>query len=228
MILSNTFCEGITIQRGGKAVEIKKKSVIPVYGAMAAWVLYCAVFPLHRTWHFIALACFSALVFTVLSAIFPARTERIEIPVPPETTGDEAVDALLREGGTALGEMRGLEKTIRDEELRQKLAKIAEVVEAIFKKLREDPADYKQVRRFADYYLPTTIKLLHAYDRFGSGAAQGGNITGTMELIGTTLGTILDSYVKFYDSLFEHQALDIETDIAVLETMLQKEGLLSR
>jgi len=60
-------------------VEIKRKSVIPVYGIAVVWVLYCLVFPLYRTWHFIALACITALTYAVLVKNFPDKTEMIEI-----------------------------------------------------------------------------------------------------------------------------------------------------
>ena len=207
--------------------EIRKKSVIPVYGVAAVWILYCALFPLYKTWHFIALACSSALVFVILSAIFPGKTEHIEIPEEPDRTGDDKIDALLAEGENAVREMRLLRDSIPGPHVRRKLDEIITVIDKIFKNVIDDPGDYRQVRRFADFYLPTTIKLLHTYDRFGQSGASGENITGTMERIDTALDTILDSYRKFFDSLFEDQALDIETDIHVLENMLKNEGLLN-
>ena len=209
-------------------IETRRKSIVPVYGVAASWVLYCAFFPLYRTWHFIVLACIAALVYVVLSAIFPGKTERIEIPEEPVRTGDDFIDELLREGERAVGEMRRLRDTIQDETVRVKLDDIIDVTDKIFKDLIEDPGDYKQVKRFSDYYLPTTIKLLHTYDRFGQSGARGENITGTMERIDSALDTILESYHKFFDSLFEDQALDIETDISVLESILKREGLIGK
>ena len=207
--------------------EKKTKSVIPVYGLAAAWVLFCALSPLYRTWHFIALACSSALVYIVLSALFPGKTVKIEIPEEPERTGDEPVDSLLAEGERAIEEMRALREAIRDEPVKEKLTGIIYVVDAIFKRLLEYPGDYKQIKRFSEFYMPTTIKLLHTYDRFGHAASGGENIEGTRGKIEAALDMILDSYGKFFDSLFQSQALDVETDIVVLENMLRNEGLLN-
>ena len=207
-------------------IEKKRKSVIPVYGVAAAWVLYCVFFPLYRTWHFIVLACSAALVYIVLSAIFPGKTEYTEVPQEPERTGDDKADALLAEGERAVSEMRALYNVIPDDPVKQKLSEIITVTDKIFKDILGNPGDYKQVKRFADYFLPTTIKLLYTYDRFGKSGAQGENVTGTRERIDEALDTILDSYKKFFDSLFADQALDIETDIRVLENMLKSEGLL--
>jgi 5-bromo-4-chloroindolyl phosphate hydrolysis protein len=208
-------------------IEIKQKSVVPVYGVASAWVLYCVFFPLYKTWHFIVLACSAALVYVVLSAIFPGKVKQIEVPAEPERTGDDKIDVLLAQGERAIAEMRRLRDTIQDKSVQGKVDEIIIVIDKIFKNLLEDPGDYAQVKRFADFYLPATIKLLHTYDRFGQSGAQGDNITGTMERIDTALDTILESYKKFFDSLFENQALDIETDIKVLENMMKREGLMN-
>jgi len=208
-------------------VEIKQKSLVPVYGVAAAWVSYCIFFPLYKTWHFIVLVCSAALVYIALSAVFPGKTKHIEIPEEPHRTGDESVDSLLSEGERAVAEMRGLSESIQDSSIRDKLGEIIIVTDKIFKNLLDNPGDYKQVKRFADFFLPTTIKLLHSYDRFRQSGAPGDNTSGTIRRIDTTLDTILDSYRKFFDSLFEKQALDIEADIRVLEHMLKTEGLMN-
>lgn len=208
-------------------LEIKKKSVIPVYGVAAAWVLYCVFFSLSKTWHFIVLACSSALVYVVLSAIFPGKTEYVELPEEPQLTGDEKIDELLAEGDRAVAEMRSLRGAVSDDSVRSKLDKITVVTDKIFKNLLDNPGDYSLIKRFADFFLPTTIKLLHTYDRFGKSGAHGENVTGTQDRIEAALDTILESYNRFFDSLFANQALDIETDIRVLESMLKNEGLLN-
>ena len=205
--------------------EVKKKSVVPIYGIAVVWALYCLIFPLYKTVHFMLLACIAISVYVLLTVLFPGKTEKVEIPQEPERTGDEKIDALLAEGETAVLEMRRLNDTIMGDILKEKIDEIIFVTDKIFKDLLDDPDDYEQVKRFAGYHLPTTIKLLHAYDRFGSSGVTGENVTGTLERIDTALDMILESYKKLYDSLFENQALDIETDIRVLESMLKKEGL---
>ena len=76
-----------------------------------------------------------------------------------------------------------------------------------------------------DYYLPTTLKLLNAYDRMDSTGAAGENITGTKAKVENIMGTIAAAFEKQLDSLFGSEAMDISTDISVLETMLSQEGL---
>jgi hypothetical protein len=202
--------------------EIRHKSAVPYYGAAAVLILYALLFPLYRFGDYLLFLGAGCVVFFVLRKAFPGKTERVKIPV---TTGDADTDALLREGETAVIEMTKLLDTIKGKAVREKIYAIIEVTDKIFKNVIEDPTDYKQVRRFADFYLPTTMKLLHAYDRFGRSGTDGEHIDATLARIEDALDQIHASYLKQYDALFKNQALDIETDIIVLESMLKKEGL---
>ena len=209
-------------------IERKKKSVIPVYGITAAWVLYCLFFPLYTTWHFIIVACLAVLVYFFLSMLFPGKTEQIELPAEPERSGDESIDSLLAEGEAAVAEMSRLRDSIPEILIRGKIDELMSITGKIFRNLLQAPGDYSRIKRFAGLYLPTTMKLLHDYDRLGKSGVSGENILGTLGRIEAALDTIIDSYRKFFDSLFASQALDIETDIIVLEQMLRSEGLIEK
>lgn len=205
--------------------EVKIKSVIPIYGFAAVWLIYCMFFQLYKLWHFIILICLAAAAHFVLSKIFPGKTEYIEEPSKPVATGNQEIDALLIEGERAVSEMRRLKNSIKDQAVCSKIDEIIDVTDQIFKDVVEDHADYRQVKRFADYFLPTTIKLLNTYDRMGQISFEGDNITGTKERIKNILDTTVIAFRKQLDSLFANQALDIETDITVFEGMLKREGL---
>ena len=207
-------------------IEIKKKSVVPIYGLMVVWGLYCVFFPLHRVIHFVILACVSLIAYNVLSAIFPGKTVSIDATEEPQRTGDKKIDTLITDGEKSIAEMHGFSNAIFDEAVRQKANELISITDKIFKKLLIEPGVYTQVKRFADFFLPTTVKLLNTYVTFSQSGGKGENITTTLERINSALDTTLISYRKFFDSLFENQALDIETDITVLDTMLKKEGLL--
>ena len=207
-------------------VEVKRKSVIPIYAVAVVWVLYCLIFPLFHTWHLLIPAVAGIVTYALFSKIFPAKVEYIEVPVEPERSGDEKIDALLSQGESAVKEMHKLRESIPDECVKKKLDEIIPVTDSIFKKLLVEPNVFSKVKRFSDFYLPTTIKLLHTYDRFGKSGTGGDNISGTLDQIDGALDTIIISYKKFFDSLFESQALDIETDIEVLKTLLKRDGLL--
>ena len=208
--------------------EVRKKSVVPIYGVGAVWVIYCLFFPLYKLWHFIILAVLSVAAWLVLSKLFPGKTELVKEPEPepePVTTGNPEHDALLREGETAVSEMKRLRESIKEPELQAKIDRLTELTEKIFNDLIDDPSDYKMIKRFSSYFLPTTINLLNSYDRMGSVGVDGENISQTKARIKDILDTTITAYEKQLDALFANQALDIETDITVLENMLKKEGL---
>ena len=137
----------------------------------------------------------------------------------------EKIDPILEEGDRALDEMQKLKSTIKDPAVQDKIDQIMEITEKISQDAIEDPSDIPQIKKFFRYYLPTTIKLLNAYDRMSSQGIEGENIDKSIANINEMLDVAISAYKKRLDSLFENQALDIETDIDVMNQMLEREGL---
>lgn len=150
-----------------------------------------------------------------------AQTQR---PVEKKSYGPE-VDPIVEEGNKALSEMGRLYLSIKDPEIRSKINEIMRVTDKIVQDAISDPTDIPKIKKFMNYYLPTTIKLLNAYDRMGSQGIEGENIDRSMKSISEMLDAAIAAYKKQLDSLFANQALDIETDIAVMNSMLDREGL---
>ena len=122
-------------------------------------------------------------------------------------------------------EMGRLYKSIEDPGIRSRINELMSVSDKIVRDAIDDPSDVPQIRKFLDYYLPTTIKLLNAYDRMSSQEVSGENISGSMERIEDMLDTAIEAYKKQLDALFANQAADIQMDIEVMNGMLAREGL---
>ena len=135
------------------------------------------------------------------------------------------VEKIIADGKLAMREMGRLYSTIEDPEVRKKINEIMRISDKIVQDAVQDESDVPQIRKFLDYYLPTTIKLLNAYDRMSDQGIAGDNLTRSMKSIEEMLDTAIEAYKKQLDSLFENQALDIETDISVMNQMLAREGL---
>jgi hypothetical protein len=148
-----------------------------------------------------------------------------EEPAKPETTGNEALDKMIAEGNMAIAEMKRLNEAIEDASISAKIDRLEEISTKIFAQVKADPKKLPQIRKFMSYYLPTTLKLLNAYDRMGTQGVTGENISGTMQRVETMMDTIVQAFEKQLDSLFGAEALDISTDITVLENMMAREGL---
>ena len=141
------------------------------------------------------------------------------------STGDPQLDALMTERDRALSEMRRLNDSIEDPTLSAQIDHLEEITGKIIAYVVEHPQKLPQIRRFLDYYLPTTLKLLNAYDRMDAAGISGANIDGTMGKIETMMDTIVQAFDRQLDALFGDEALDISTDITVLENLLAQEGL---
>jgi len=205
-----------------------RKSALPIYGAAAAWAVYAAAFSLYRPSHFAFAALLSAGVYLLLQSVCPE--EEIAVPEPPEkeeeeSTGNPELDKAIRDGQLAISEMRRLDANIADEKISADIRRLETVSNSIFQQVKTDPAKLPQIRKFMDYYLPTTLKLLNAYDRMDAAGVSGQNINSTKRRVEEMMSTIVAAFEKQLDGLFGSDALDISTDISVLESMLVQEGL---
>jgi len=207
----------------------KKKSVARIYSFAICWAVCCLLFPIHRLIWFlitIILSCLSAYLIPQL--IRSKRGEDIEdeeISQAEEETYDPKVQSIVTEGRTAISEMDRLYNSIENEEVRSQISELKNVTEKIIQDAIDDPSDVPQIKQFMNYYLPTTLKLLNSYDRMDSQGIQGDNLDKSKESIEQMLDTAITAYKKQLDALFADQAMDIETDIQVMNQMLEREGL---
>lgn len=204
-----------------------KKSVAPFYGVAAVWLGYALLFQLHSVFDFLVVIALSVGAFLLLGKIFPGEEIEVETPEPkkePETTGNAELDKMIKDGELAISEMRRLNDSIEDEKISRDIESLEKSSKAIFDQVKSAPEKLPQIRKFMDYYLPTTLKLLNAYDRMSAAGIGGENIDATKQRVETMMTTIVSAFEKQYDSLFGADALDISTDISVLETMMAREG----
>ena len=205
---------------------VKRKSTVPYYACGGVWLLYAAFFPLYRASHFVLVAIMSVIVFFIMRAICPDVEEQVaEKPKEEKPTGNEALDKMIKDGSLAIREMKRLNASIHDEKVSAYIDRLEDVSGKIFAQVKEDPSRLPQISRFMDYYLPTTLKILNAYDRMGSTGVSGENIGGTMQRVENMLGTIVTAFEKQLDALYGAEAMDISADITVLENLMQREGL---
>ena len=206
--------------------KLIKKSPAPLYLAAAVWILWAIFAPMYALWHFVLAAVCSVAAWLLGRKLFPDRVLIVPDPEPePEPESQEPVDPLLQERQRAISELRRLNDNIADEKISAQIAHMEEVTGKIFDLVAQDRTKLPQIRRFLNYYLPTTLKLLNAYDRMDQAGVEGANIDGTMGRIEAMLDQICTAFDKQLDALFANEALDISTDVTVLEQMLAREGL---
>lgn len=126
---------------------------------------------------------------------------------------------------TILSEIRRLNDEIRDEEVSDRIYKIEAHTKNIFDYVTDHPEAMPQIRTFMNYYLPTTLKLLESYSRIERVGVAGENMKKSKENIESTLDMLVVGFEGQIDQLFRNESIDISSDIAVLETMMQKDGI---
>ena len=210
-----------------------KRSVAPIYLVGVAWLVYAMMFPLYSGMHYLICALVSAIVFVIGKAIFPdraftlegeAKQEEKKEEAKPKTTGNPEIDALIKERERAMSEMRRLNDNIEDEKISNQIDHLEEVTGKIIDQVVNNPKKLPQIRRFLDYYLPTTLKILNAYDRMDSAGIAGDNISATKAKVETMMDSICVAYDKQLDALFGDEAMDISTDITVMEQLMKQQG----
>jgi len=122
-------------------------------------------------------------------------------------------------------QLRDLNATIVDIIISDKIDRIEGLTAKIFRIVEDEPAKLPKIRRFMDYYLPTTLKLLRSYATLEKQGIKGENITAAKENIGRILDTLATGYEQQLDQLFKSDVIDIAADINVLENMMRQDGL---
>lgn len=138
----------------------------------------------------------------------------------------EQVQQILAEGEKYIQHIHEANDAIPGEVMSQKLATLEDIMKRIFEQLKRDPSSADDLQKLMKYYLPTTTKLIDAYqDMDGQPSYGGNNIANTKKEIENTLDIINDAFGKLFDDMFEDAAWDISTEISTMKTMLAKEGL---
>ena len=150
----------------------------------------------------------------------PKPAEKPKAKPAPKSTGMENEDFEAK-----LREIRQLNDDIENELVSQRIDRIGALTASIFRVVREKPEHTDEVRKFMNYYLPTTLKLLKSYSLMEKQSYQGENIAASRKKIEDVLETLVHAFEQQQDKLFRAEALDVEIDISVLETMMASDGL---
>ena len=197
------------------------RSAIPVYLCALVWLLSGMLLPMYKLSSILLAAGASAAVWLIAGRFFPGRV--VEEEEKPDS-GDEEVNRQILEGRANLKALKESAAAMADEGICAPLSRMIEAGDRIFKALEKNPRDSQQVRKFMNYYLPTSVKLLEHY-RTLSSAGAGVNVVKSMESIKSSLSMIAEAFEKQLDRLYADDQLDINAEIRALETMMAADGL---
>ena len=147
------------------------------------------------------------------------QAEQVQSAVSPK------VQEVLDRGNAYLREIRRCNDEIPGEEISAKISRMESIVQRIFERAEAHPEIIPDLKKLMDYYLPMTIKLLNAYADMDRQPIQGETIQASKKEIDATLDTLNLAFEKLLDSVFQDTAMDVSSDISVLQTLLAQEGL---
>ena len=122
-----------------------------------------------------------------------------------------------------LAQIRDLNDRIADERLSAQMDRMEQVAGRIFRLIEEDENKRAAAGTFLSYYLPTTLKLLENYAAFEEAGVSGENLSQAKAKIEKTMDSIVAGFEHQLDELYRTDAMDIDSDIRVMETMLRRD-----
>ena len=140
-----------------------------------------------------------------------------EQPAPPPPAGEDE--------NAVLTEIKAVNDAIDNEKMSAQIDRIGVITAKILDYQKTHPDKAPQLHSFLSYYLPTTLKILRAYGQLEDQEVSGQNITAAMQRIEGMMDKVVEGFEKQLDLLFQGDAMDITTDVEVLERMLAKDGL---
>ena len=205
-----------------KIIRTRKPSVLPYYAAALAFVVLCAVLPVYRLWALMAALGAAVLAFAGAKKICPPRV--VETEVPFHTGGDD-VDAMLTEMQQQLDTLHALNEALPDPQLSAAMARMEKAGRSIVETVEATPAKAKQVRRFANYYLPDAVNVLQQYAKLAKQGVRGENAASIRAEVEHNAASIATAFENQLDALYAAESMDLSADLTVLQNMLKGQGL---
>ena len=185
-----------------KIIRTQKPSVLPYYAAALAFVVLCAVLPVYKLW-----------------ALLAVRT------YVPYATGSEDVDAMLADIQQKLDTLHALNEALPDPQLSAAMTRMEKAGRSIVEVVEANPAKAKQVRRFANYYLPDAVNVLQQYAKLAKQGVRGENAASIRAEVEHNAASIATAFENQLDALYAAESMDLSADLTVLQNMLKGQGL---
>ncbi|MEF9970029.1 MAG: 5-bromo-4-chloroindolyl phosphate hydrolysis family protein [Ruthenibacterium sp.] len=206
-------------------VEKKIRSALPLYCSAGAFVLGALIFPMYQLWGIACVAAVAAAIYFVANKAIPPRTVMVPAPSTVYATGEASLDIVLSKAENDLKTLDALNARIPDAALSAQIDRMEKAGKSILAQVAKEPAKAKSIRKFAGYYLPTSVKILTTYADLSASGAAGDNAQSLMRDVRENAQTIATAFESQLDALFAGEVLDVSSDITVLDGMVKGDGL---
>ena len=205
-----------------KWIEKRTRPVLPLYLAALTWPVASLILPPYRLVNLVIIAALSTVVYLVSSRFCPTRVQRVE---QPYATGSENTDAMLNGIAANLDALHKLNEAIPDPQLSRAMDRMEKAGRSIAAVVEKTPDKARSVDRFARYYLPEVVKLMGTYAALEQNSVRGENAAQIEAELRRNAETTATAFENQLDALYSAEAMDISTDIGVLDSILKSQNL---
>lgn len=205
-----------------KIIRTQKPSVLPFYVAALVFVVLCAVLPVYRLWALLVSLLGAVAAFVAAKKVCPPRVVETEVPFH---TGVEDVDQMLADIQKQLDTLHALNEALPDPQLSAAMTRMEKAGRSIVEVVEVNPDKAKQVRRFANYYLPDAVNVLQQYAKLAKQGVRGENAASIRAEVEHNAASIATAFENQLDALYAAESMDLSADLTVLQNMLRGQGL---
>ena len=202
--------------------EKRTRPVLPIYLAALMWPVGALLLPAYRLSNLLIIAGLSLAVYGLGTKFCPTRVIRRQVPY---ATGSEDVDTMLSGISANLDKLHALNDAIPDPELSAAMTRMEKAGRSIAAAVEQAPDKARSIDRFARYYLPEVIKLMTTYANMEKNGVKGGNADQILTELRRNAATTAKAFENQLDALYSAEAMDISTDIEVLDGILKSQNL---
>ena len=205
-----------------KIIRTRKPSVLPFYAGALVFVVLCAVLPVYKLWALLVALGGAAAAFGLGQKFCPPHVVEHKVPFH---TGQDDVDAMLTDIQQKLDTLHGLNASLPDPALSAAMDRMEKAGRSIVEAVEANPAKAKQVRRFANYYLPDAVNILQQYATLARQGVKGENAAAIRTEVEHNAASIATAFENQLDALYAAESMDLSADLTVLQNMLKGQGL---
>lgn len=202
--------------------EKTKRPVLPIYMAALVWPIMALMLPIYTLGGLILTAVLSAAAYFAGTRFCPTRVVRVPVAY---ATGSEDVDAMLNGIAANLDALHKLNEAIPDPQLSAAMERMEKAGRSIAAVVEKAPDKARAIDRFARYYLPETVKLMATYAALEQNGVKGENAAQIESELRRNAATTATAFENQLDALYSAEAMDISTDIEVLDSILKSQNL---
>ena len=202
--------------------EKRTRPVLPIYLAALVWPVGALLLPAYRLSNLLIIAGLSLAAYGLGTKFCPTRVIRKQVPY---ATGSEDVDTMLSGISANLDKLHALNDAIPDPELSADMTRMEKAGRSIAAAVEQTPDKARSIDRFARYYLPEVIKLMTTYANMEKNGVKGGNADQILTELRRNAATTAKAFENQLDALYSAEAMDISTDIEVLDGILKSQNL---